>query len=154
VAQTLQQQVSAWQALNEAHGYVAARLDFALAEASLPPRTWYQTLAALQEQPSQTLRMGELALAVGITPGGMTKLFDKLEQAGLVERKACPVDRRASHAGLTPAGEQMADQMRPVYTQVLEEHFASLVGDDLDSVAVALGRVTADVTCPSAALEQ
>ena len=145
------EQLSAWHALNSAHALVVARVDAALGAAGLPPRAWYETLAAVRDAPKDgPLKMGEIAKAVGISPGGATKLIDKLVDAGLVERIACPTDRRASHVALLPAGEEMLVKMWPVYSAALEEAFVDPLSGDT-APAAALARVTEGVSCPTAA---
>ena len=57
--------------------------------------------------------MGDLAEALVITRGGLTKLVDRLVKAGLLERTFCETDRRVSYATLTPAGRDLLDEMRP-----------------------------------------
>ncbi|HOV96608.1 MAG TPA: MarR family transcriptional regulator [Thermomonas sp.] len=49
----------------------------------------------------------ELARAADLNPGAMTRLLDKLEARGLLERVADPTDRRALHIHLTEAGTAM-----------------------------------------------
>lgn len=49
----------------------------------------------------------ELARAADLNPGAMTRLLDKLEARGLLERVADPADRRALHIHLTDAGIAM-----------------------------------------------
>lgn len=46
----------------------------------------------------------DLARAADLNPGAMTRLLDKLEAKGLIERVADPADRRALHIHLTEAG--------------------------------------------------
>ena len=58
--------------------------------------------------------MGDLAEALVITRGGLTKLVDRLIKAGLLERTFCETDRRVSYATLMPAGAEMLEEMRPV----------------------------------------
>lgn len=53
------------------------------------------------------LRVGDLAQRLRITVGGASKLVDRVEAAGLVERVADPADRRASRLVLTPAGRRV-----------------------------------------------
>ncbi len=46
----------------------------------------------------------DLARAAEVNPGAMTRLLDKLEARGLIERFAVPSDRRALDIRLTEAG--------------------------------------------------
>ena len=69
--------------------------------------------------------MGDLAEALVITRGGLTKLVDRLVKAGLLERTFCETDRRVSYATLMPAGREMLEEMRPVVIAELRTSFAT-----------------------------
>ena len=56
--------------------------------------------------------MSELAEWLTLSRGGITKLVDRLQEAGYLERVSCSSDRRSLHAQLTPAGEKMLEEMR------------------------------------------
>lgn len=69
------------------------------------------------------LRVGDLADRVGIDDTTGTRLADRLEAAGLVERRRSPEDRRVAVVALTPAGAELAgilaDQRRAFFRDVL-----------------------------------
>src|SRR3954469_9807792 len=90
----------AWISLTQTHAAVTGRLQEALTSAELPPLPWFEVLATLRRAPEQRLKMGELAEALVITRGGLTKLVDRLIKAGLLERTFCETDRRVSYATL------------------------------------------------------
>jgi DNA-binding MarR family transcriptional regulator len=115
----------AWGALTRTHSAIVGRLQEALAAADFPPLPWYEVLAAVAEAPEQRLKMGDLAEALVITRGGLTKLVDRLVKAGLMERTFCDTDRRISYATLTPAGADLLDEMRPVVVAELKVTFAA-----------------------------
>lgn len=119
----------AWGALTRTHAAVTQRLQDALAQAEFPPLPWYEMLAALADAPEQRMRMGDLAEALVITRGGLTKLVDRLIKAGLVERTFCESDRRVSYATLLPSGAEMLEEMRPVVVAELEVAFAANLSD-------------------------
>ena len=48
--------------------------------------------------------MSDLAAQTQLTTSGITRVVDRLERDGLVERRACPTDRRGSFAAITEAG--------------------------------------------------
>ena len=77
-------------------------------------------LATVAEAPEQRMKMGDLAEALVITRGGLTKLVDRLVKAGLLERTFCETDRRVSYATLLPAGVELLAEMRPVVVGELE----------------------------------
>lgn len=68
------------------------------------------TLRLLRDRDS--LSMSELTEALGITRGAVTGLIDRLEQAGLVQRRTCDADRRLTFLTLTSAGKQTMEASR------------------------------------------
>src|SRR6187200_1680876 len=117
----------AWIAIAQTHAAVTGRLQEALTAAELPPLPWFEVLATLDRAPEQRLKMGELAEALVITRGGLTKLVDRLIKAGLLERTFCETDRRVSYATLLPAGAELLEEMRPLVRGELEETFATTI---------------------------
>jgi DNA-binding MarR family transcriptional regulator len=115
----------AWGALARTHAAVSQRLQEALAQGDFPPLPWYEVLATVAEAPDQRMRMGDLAEALVITRGGLTKLVDRLVKAGLLERTFCETDRRVSYATLLPAGMTLLAEMRPVIVGELEVAFSA-----------------------------
>ena len=61
---------------------------------------------------------GELAQHTMVTTGGMSKRIDRLEQAGLVSRRASSSDGRSRVVALTPEGVERIDA-------AVTEHFAN-----------------------------
>jgi DNA-binding MarR family transcriptional regulator len=115
----------AWGALTRTHAAIVGRLQEALAAADYPPLPWYEVLATVAEAPEERMKMGDLAEALVITRGGLTKLVDRLVKAGLLERTFCETDRRVSYATLCPAGRELLGEMRPVVIAELETAFAA-----------------------------
>jgi DNA-binding MarR family transcriptional regulator len=115
----------AWDAVCRTHAAVTGRLQEALAGADLPPLPWYEVLATIADAPEERIKMGELAEALVISRGGLTKLVDRLVKAGLLERTFCETDRRVSYATLLPAGSELLVEMRPVVRKELEDTFAA-----------------------------
>ncbi|MFM6848291.1 MAG: MarR family winged helix-turn-helix transcriptional regulator [Terrabacter sp.] len=64
----------------------------------------YFVLAMLSESPERTLRMTTLAQRTNATLPRLSHVVRRLEDRGLVERRPCPEDGRATNAVLTPAG--------------------------------------------------
>ncbi|MGN6203196.1 MAG: MarR family winged helix-turn-helix transcriptional regulator [Solirubrobacterales bacterium] len=115
----------AWISLTQTHAAVTGRLQEALTAAELPPLPWFEVLATLHRAPEQRLKMGELAEALVITRGGLTKLVDRLIKAGLLERAFCETDRRVSYATLLPAGVELLEEMRPIVRAELAATFSA-----------------------------
>jgi DNA-binding MarR family transcriptional regulator len=132
----------AWRALAQAHAAVSGRLEEALAAADLPPLPWFETLAAISAAEDERLKMGELAEALVITRGGLTKLVDRLVKAGLIERTFCATDRRVSYATLRPAGAELLAEMYPIVATELDSAFAAnITPRQADQLRETLDRV-------------
>jgi DNA-binding MarR family transcriptional regulator len=115
----------AWAAISQTHAAITGRLQEALANSDLPPLPWYEVLATVADAEDERLKMGELAEALVISRGGLTKLVDRLVKAGLMERTFCETDRRVSYATLLPAGTDLLEEMRPIVVAELEIAFAA-----------------------------
>jgi DNA-binding MarR family transcriptional regulator len=135
--------LEAWRAVLNAHAAVVAHSEAALAAGGLPPLAWYDVLWALRRAPGRRLRMAELAESLTISRGGLTKLADRLEAAGLVRREPAVDDGRGLHAVITPDGNALLRRMWPVYARALGEVFVSAMSpEEAAVIAAALGRVT------------
>jgi DNA-binding MarR family transcriptional regulator len=124
-APTVTVHVEAWDSLSRTYAAVSLRLQEALAQNDHPPLPWFEVLAAVDAAPEQRMRMGDLAEALVMTRGGLTKLIDRLVKAGLLERTYCETDRRVSYATLLPAGAELLEEMRPVIAAEIELAFAA-----------------------------
>lgn len=132
----------AWGALTRTHAAIVGRLQESLAASDFPPLPWYEVLATVADAPEQRMKMGELAEAMVITRGGLTKLVDRLIKAGLMERTFCETDRRVSYATLLPAGQGLLEEMRPVVVAELKTAFAANLSDsEADQLREMLERV-------------
>ena len=108
-------------------------------------------LLRLSRSPDQRLRMSDLADQTGLTPSGLTRAIDRLDEAGLVVREACPDDRRGSFAALTPEGlARVRAAVRP-HLRHLDEEFVGLLTDDEQQQLAGLLRKIRDHVNPGAA---
>jgi DNA-binding MarR family transcriptional regulator len=133
--------MSAWRGVLNTHASVVGRIEDALAGSGLPPLAWYDVLWALRRAPGRRARMAELAGSLTLSRGGLTKLVDRLETAGLLRREPAEHDGRGLYATLTPSGEEMLRRMWPVYSRVLRETFAGVMdAEEAATIAAALDR--------------
>jgi DNA-binding MarR family transcriptional regulator len=134
--------LAAWRAVLNAQTSVVAHAEDALAAAELPPLAWYDVLWAIRRAPARRVRMAELAASLTISRGGLTKLADRLENAGLIRREPAQDDGRGLFAVLTAEGNTLLRRMWPVYSRALRETFVSTITkDEAAVIAAALGRV-------------
>jgi DNA-binding MarR family transcriptional regulator len=142
--------LSAWRGVLNAHVTLVGRIEADLARAGLPPLAWYDVLWALRRAPGRRARMAELAEHLTLSRGGLTKLVDRLEDAGLLRREPAEHDGRGLYAALTESGEGMLRRMWPVYSKALRETFAgAMSAEEAAVVAAALDRATAAANRPA-----
>lgn len=84
---------------------------------------------------TENCRVNDIAEIMVITVGGASKIVDRLESAGLVERSANPDDRRSSIVEVAASGTAVLDNARPTYDAELQLLFA---GVDLTAFAATL----------------
>jgi DNA-binding MarR family transcriptional regulator len=106
------------------------------------PIGWYEVLLQLENAPDRRLRMGDLADAVLLSRSGLTRVVDRMVDAGLVAREPCASDGRVLYAGLTPEGRATLRRAAPTHLRGIDEHFASVLTDEeVEVMGRALGRV-------------
>lgn len=82
-----------------------------------------------------------LAASALITSGAMTSRLDRLERAGLLERRPDPSDRRAILVRLTPAGQERATLALDAVLAADRRFLDPLGEDERDAVAAGLKRL-------------
>ena len=83
----------------------------------------------------------DLARAAELNPGAMTRLLDRLEDKGLIERVADPEDRRALHIHLTDAGVAIWRDIDQCGHRVHDRAFGDMAQDDRNQLLRLLERV-------------
>jgi DNA-binding MarR family transcriptional regulator len=141
-----QSHLDAWRAVITSYAALTERVQRALAAADLPPLSWYELLWAVKRSPTGRPRMSELAEWLTLSRGGITKLVDRLEEAGYLRRVPSADDRRSLQAELTPAGQRMLEEMHAACVGEVERHFATLTVEEAELITAALEKVTAS-TC-------
>ncbi len=117
---------------------------------NLPPQS-LEVLVRLARSPGSRLRMSDLAAQTALSPSGLTRAIDRLEEAGLVCRQACEEDRRGSFALLTKSGAARMDTVLRCHQEQLESLLAAtLTGNEQDQLAALLRRLRDSVN-PDAA---
>jgi DNA-binding MarR family transcriptional regulator len=135
-------ELRAWRGLLRAHACLAKRLDTELEQAHSLPMTSYEVLHHLEEASGRRMRMCELAEQAQLSRSGLTRLVDRLERDGLLERCSCDHDARGSYACLTPAGRERLAEARGTHLAVIREQFFSYFSEsELSSLADMWDRI-------------
>lgn len=132
----------AWRLFLEVHARVVNRLEVELREETGMPLTWYDVLVQLSEAPDHRLRMQELARRVLISKSGLTRLVDRLCDAGYVVREPDPGDGRGTLAVMTAEGRGALRAAAPFHLAGIERAFTSrLAATDADAIGHAMQRI-------------
>jgi MarR family 2-MHQ and catechol resistance regulon transcriptional repressor len=76
------------------------------------------------------MQQHELAAKLLQTPGNITRILDKLEEEGLVQRGSEPGDRRCYRIALTKQGEKRIRTIFPKFAAAIHELFKGLTADE------------------------
>jgi DNA-binding MarR family transcriptional regulator len=83
---------------------------------------------------SGSMSLGDLAVALDVSPTNITGLVDHLERDGLVARAPDPEDRRATRASVSPLGQAKLDEIRKEMDSVRETILAGFTDEELEQV--------------------
>jgi DNA-binding MarR family transcriptional regulator len=137
--------LDAWRTFLFAHAQVRRQLERELQAEQEMSLGEYEVLLFLAYSDERRLRMSELADRMVLSRSGATRLVDRLEAAGFVERVSCDTDRRGQWAQLTRAGYQRLRAASPTHLRGIGEHFLDRIpADELAALRGTLERVATD----------
>ncbi|MGZ4162285.1 MAG: MarR family winged helix-turn-helix transcriptional regulator [Neobacillus sp.] len=90
--------------------------------------TEFSVLEVLYNKGKQTIQ--QIGNSILISSGSMTYVIDKLEQRGLLNRNACPDDRRVIHVTLTDDGNDLMENIMPKHQELVDYMLGSLNNDE------------------------
>jgi DNA-binding MarR family transcriptional regulator len=137
------ERLRAWRLYFESALALIDVLDAALERDAGIPLRWYDALVHLEETPDG-LRMNELAERILYSKSGFTRVVDRLEEAGLVQRVRPENDRRSILVVLTDQGRTTMEQARRHHRHAIEQHFSQHLSDsDIKALTRALEKLSA-----------
>ena len=96
--------LAAWRSFLRTHNHLLRQLEQQLQAHGKIAIGSYDVLVQLAEAPDNRLRMSELAEAVLLSRSGLTRLVDRLQKDGLVQRQPDAEDARGMYTVLTAKG--------------------------------------------------
>jgi MarR family transcriptional regulator, transcriptional regulator for hemolysin len=102
-------------------------------------RAQWKVLFKLTRYPG--MRQIELADMLDIEPITLSRIIDRLEEAGLVERAADPSDRRAWRLHVTARAEPLVEKLRAVADDLSVEAFGGIDAKDIELARRVLATV-------------
>jgi DNA-binding MarR family transcriptional regulator len=105
----------------------------------------YEALLHLARADGRRMRRVDLADRLVLTASGVTRMLDGLEQAGYVDRDACPSDRRVTYAVLTETGAEKLQTASESHVADIRAFFESrFSADELAQLVGLLERLPQD----------
>src|SRR4051794_15285172 len=123
-------ELRAWRGLLRAHACLAKRIDAELERAHSLPMISYEVLHHLEEASDGRMRMCDLAEQAQLSRSGLTRLVDRLERDGLLERCSCSHDARGAYACLTDVGRHRVQEARATHRAALRAAFFSRFSEE------------------------
>jgi DNA-binding MarR family transcriptional regulator len=102
-------------------------------------RPQWQVLVTLAR--NEGIKQGGLAEQLDVEPITVCRMVDRLQEAGLVERRADANDRRSWRLHLTPKAHDMLEQLRPLADTMVEEALDGIDQSDRQKLGELLGQV-------------
>jgi DNA-binding MarR family transcriptional regulator len=102
----------------------------------------YEVLILLSRADGGRMRRVDLADELLLTASGVTRLLDRLERAGWVDRATCSSDRRVVYAALTDTGRAKLEEASASHLSAVRDYFERRYSqEELSHLAELLGRL-------------
>lgn len=131
--------------LSRARQAFVERMDQALAPLGLTAQQIGVMLLARGEAGTPL----ELSRRLSYDSGSMTRMLDRLEKKGLLERRRSASDRRVIELGLTGPGRAAADALPGLMAGELNAQLAGFSADELQTMTALLQRFIANAPLPA-----
>ena len=116
--------VDEWREILDRHARVSCALTHALEHEHGLGMSEFEVLERLANEGDCSVRVAEIADHVHLSQSALSRVIDRLEKHGLVQRGVCENDRRAIFAELTDDGRERYEAARPTHREVLERELA------------------------------
>ena len=126
-ADTSDDLVTALGLLFEASSYVRRNVSADLERDAGLDGTWFEVLTRLERTAGHAMRMNAMAAQVSFPPSSFSRLIDKMEAAGIIERCVDPSSRRATLIRPTPKARELLARANEAHARSAEAHFAGLL---------------------------
>jgi DNA-binding MarR family transcriptional regulator len=136
--------VRAWARLVKAQHKVLGAVEADIKKAGFPPLAWYDVLLALKRSQGAGLRHLEIEAELLLAQHNVSRLVDRLEKMGLVERRPVAEDGRGQLVTITRDGRDLLRRMWPTYRASILRHVGRKLGGESQAQALAdlLGQLT------------
>lgn len=126
-------------AMRRAYDVRAARLGVT--------RSQWRAIKRIEREPG--LRQVDLAERLDMEPISLCRIVDKLEEAGLVERRRDPADRRAWRLWLANGADPLLEKLTILATDLGSDAFDGLDSSQIEIFRVVLQRIRENLARPA-----
>jgi DNA-binding MarR family transcriptional regulator len=131
--------VTAWAKLARTSQSLLSGAETDIKTRGFPPLSWYDALLELKRAGSSGLRPYELQNEMLLAQYGISRLVERLVDAGYVERFDCKEDGRGQVLRITPEGRALLKKMWPAYRAAIKARFADKISEpDAEKLAAIL----------------
>lgn len=103
---------------------------------------WFDVLINISQYTEPEMPLSTLADNVVLSRSGLTRLLDRMEAAGLVERKLSITDRRRFDVSLTEAGRKEFERVMPGHLQAVRDRcLQHLTDQEKSTIHAGLAKV-------------
>lgn len=135
---------SAWARLVRARHKVVSAIEEDGKAAGALPIEWYDVLWDLERAP-EGRRPYELEARLLFAQYNLSRLIDRMVEAGLVRKEACPADKRGHVLMITEAGRKQRKASWPSYAKSINRHVGDKLSEtEAEKLAALLGKLLAD----------
>ena len=126
----MNERVAAWVNLQQTNRVIQALVEERLKAATDLSWAEFEVLWRLEVPTEQPLQMNEIAEQLLGSPSGITRMADRLERDGLIERETPRENRRIVHVKLTERGVSVLAEARAAFGEALSHSFSAHLSED------------------------
>ncbi len=140
---TSQAAIQAWARLIRVEQLLLDGVEADLKAAELPPLVWYDVLLELVREPESRLRHRDLHQRMLLAKYNLSRLLDRMEADGLIQRERVENDGRGEFVQVTTKGRELQKSIWPVYRRAIGKRFSSrLSARDVDELLRILQKLS------------
>ncbi|MDX0448355.1 MarR family transcriptional regulator [Sinorhizobium medicae] len=128
----------AWIGLMRAQQRTLSAIERDFKAAGLPPLGWYDVLWELVKAEGGRLRPFEIEARTLLAQYNLSRLIDRLEREGLVQREAFDEDARGCWVVVTDKGRSMRERMWQIYAPSIARHVGAKLSEEEASALASL----------------
>lgn len=113
--------IDVWTGLSRAHQNVLSCIETSLKQAGMPPLAWYDVLLELDRAGNKGLRAYLLKDKLLLPQYGLSRLLNRVEKAGYLEKSSCDEDGRGQVLTITKSGKDIREKSWLVYSTAMEQ---------------------------------